>query len=118
MAAKANNFSYSELRATTEDFRLANKLGEGGFGPVYKLYFNPATVKMLSNLKYESNAWFVRWSTMCSKLSDQSEAENRVLVDENLITSKGTSMELSLAIVEKLFGCEKALDLTVNENFK
>ncbi|XP_058081032.1 protein DJ-1 homolog A-like isoform X2 [Magnolia sinica] len=103
MAAKANNFSYSELRATTEDFRLANKLGEGGFGPVYK---------------YESNAWFVRWSTMCSKLSDQSEAENRVLVDENLITSKGTSMELSLAIVEKLFGCEKALDLTVNENFK
>ncbi|XP_058085883.1 protein DJ-1 homolog B-like isoform X2 [Magnolia sinica] len=67
---------------------------------------------------YESNAWFVRWSTMCSKLSDQSEAKNRVLVDGKLITSRGTSMELSLAIVEKLFGCEKALDLAVNENFK
>ncbi|XP_058076800.1 putative serine/threonine-protein kinase [Magnolia sinica] len=78
MATKVNNFSYSELRAAIEDFSPANKLGEGGFGPVYKLYFNHATVKMLSNLKYESNAWFLRWSTMCSKLSDQSEAENSV----------------------------------------
>ncbi|KAK2986612.1 hypothetical protein RJ640_004368 [Escallonia rubra] len=50
---------------------------------------------------------------MCNKLSDPSEAENRVVVDGNLITSRGpgTSMEFSLAIVEKLFGREKALEL-------
>lgn len=50
---------------------------------------------------------------MCSKLSDQSEVENRVLVDGNLITSRGpgTSMEFALAIVEKLFGRQTALDL-------
>ncbi|KAI4333583.1 hypothetical protein L6164_018370 [Bauhinia variegata] len=50
---------------------------------------------------------------MCSKLSDQSEAENRVVVDGNLITSRGpgTSMEFALAIVEKLFGRKEALDL-------
>ncbi|XP_058095630.1 protein DJ-1 homolog B [Magnolia sinica] len=50
---------------------------------------------------------------MCSKLSDQSEAENRVLVDGKLITSRGpgTAMEFSLAIIEKLFSREKALDL-------
>ncbi|GMP41848.1 hypothetical protein CsSME_00011800 [Camellia sinensis var. sinensis] len=36
MDAKPYTFSYAELRAATEDFHPANKLGEGGFGPVYK----------------------------------------------------------------------------------
>ncbi|GAB4836659.1 hypothetical protein Ancab_001571 [Ancistrocladus abbreviatus] len=31
-------FSYSELRSATQDFSSANKLGEGGFGPVYKAW--------------------------------------------------------------------------------
>lgn len=50
---------------------------------------------------------------MCNKLSDQSEIENRVVVDGNLITSRGpgTSMEFALAIVEKFFGRSKALEL-------
>ncbi|KAK9674175.1 hypothetical protein RND81_12G216200 [Saponaria officinalis] len=50
---------------------------------------------------------------MCNKLSDQSEIENRVVVDGNLITSRGpgTSMEFALAIVEKFFGREKAIEL-------
>ncbi|KAL0407107.1 UNVERIFIED_CONTAM: putative LRR receptor-like serine/threonine-protein kinase [Sesamum latifolium] len=29
-------FSYAELKTATDDFNLTNKLGEGGFGPVYK----------------------------------------------------------------------------------
>lgn len=50
---------------------------------------------------------------MCDKLLDQSEAENRVVVDGKLITSRGpgTSLEFSLAIVEKLLGREKALEI-------
>ncbi|KAK7401780.1 hypothetical protein VNO78_13543 [Psophocarpus tetragonolobus] len=50
---------------------------------------------------------------MCSKLSDQSEVENRVVVDGNLITSRGpgTSIEFALAIVEKLLGRTLALEL-------
>lgn len=50
---------------------------------------------------------------MCDKLSDQSYCENRVVVDGNLITSRGpgTSLEFALAIVEKLFGRQKSLDL-------
>ncbi|GLT46236.1 hypothetical protein SLA2020_200070 [Shorea laevis] len=32
---RPNTFSYAELRAATDDFSPSNKLGEGGFGPVY-----------------------------------------------------------------------------------
>ena len=30
-------FSYAELKTATEDFNPTTKLGEGGFGPVYKV---------------------------------------------------------------------------------
>ncbi|CAI9784046.1 unnamed protein product [Fraxinus pennsylvanica] len=36
MDARPYTFSYVELRAATDDFSLSNKLGEGGFGTVYK----------------------------------------------------------------------------------
>lgn len=32
-----NLYSYKELRVATEDFSPANKIGEGGFGSVYKV---------------------------------------------------------------------------------
>jgi 4-methyl-5(b-hydroxyethyl)-thiazole monophosphate biosynthesis len=53
------------------------------------------------------------YPAMWNKLADQSECNNRVVVDGNLITSQGpgTSIEFSLATVEKLFGREKALEL-------
>lgn len=38
-------YSYKELRIATEDFRAVNKIGEGGFGSVYK-------VMILSHLCY------------------------------------------------------------------
>ncbi|KAL4291523.1 hypothetical protein GQ457_14G007910 [Hibiscus cannabinus] len=34
---RLKTFSYSELKAATEDFSPSNKLGEGGFGSVYKI---------------------------------------------------------------------------------
>ncbi|CAH8358213.1 unnamed protein product [Eruca vesicaria subsp. sativa] len=48
-----------------------------------------------------------------NRLSDQSHVEHRVVVDGNLITSRapGTAMECALAIVEKFYGREKALQL-------
>lgn len=53
------------------------------------------------------------YPAMCNKLSDQSHIEHRVLVDGNLITSRGpgTSLEFALAIVEKFYGREKGLQL-------
>ncbi|KAL0717228.1 hypothetical protein Bca4012_066550 [Brassica carinata] len=48
-----------------------------------------------------------------NRLSDKSHVEHRVIVDGNLITSRapGTAMECALAIVEKFYGREKALQL-------
>lgn len=34
---RPNTFTYAELRNATEAFNSANKLGEGGFGSVYKV---------------------------------------------------------------------------------
>ncbi|KAL1221491.1 putative LRR receptor-like serine/threonine-protein kinase [Cardamine amara subsp. amara] len=36
MDVKPYTFTYSELKSATQDFDPSNKLGEGGFGPVYK----------------------------------------------------------------------------------
>ncbi|XP_024046220.1 probable LRR receptor-like serine/threonine-protein kinase At1g56140 isoform X2 [Citrus clementina] len=38
--SKPNTFSYAELRSATQDFDPSNKLGEGGYGPVYKETMN------------------------------------------------------------------------------
>lgn len=32
-------FKYKDLRHATDDFCDSNKIGEGGFGPVYKVLF-------------------------------------------------------------------------------
>lgn len=34
-------FSFSTLKDATDEFSDANKLGEGGFGPVYKVNKSP-----------------------------------------------------------------------------
>jgi len=50
---------------------------------------------------------------MAHLLTDQSQCENRVVIDGNLITSRapGTATEFALAIVEKLFGRDKAISI-------
>lgn len=38
MVDRPDVFSYSELKSATETFSASNILGEGGYGPVYKVF--------------------------------------------------------------------------------
>ncbi|XP_020418727.1 probable LRR receptor-like serine/threonine-protein kinase At1g56130 isoform X2 [Prunus persica] len=55
-------FSFSELKSATNDFNPDNKLGEGGFGPVYKGTLNDGrviAVKQLSAASHQGKSQFV-----------------------------------------------------------
>ncbi|KAK9904542.1 hypothetical protein M0R45_000624 [Rubus argutus] len=55
-------FSFSELKTATNDFSPVNKLGEGGFGPVYKGILNDGraiAVKQLSAASQQGKKEFV-----------------------------------------------------------
>ncbi|GLT51792.1 hypothetical protein SLA2020_251760 [Shorea laevis] len=59
---RPNTFSYAELRAATDDFGPSNKLGEGGFGPVYKGKLSDGrvvAVKQLSVASHQGKSQFV-----------------------------------------------------------
>ncbi|XP_022749400.1 probable LRR receptor-like serine/threonine-protein kinase At1g56130 isoform X5 [Durio zibethinus] len=94
--AKPYTFSYAELRAATEDFNPANKLGEGGFGPVYKGRLDDErviAVKQLSVASRQGKSQFVTEIATISAVQHRNlvklygcciEADQRLLVYEYL----------------------------------
>eukprot|EP00250_Pteridium_aquilinum_P007008 c16807_g1_i1 orf=507-3563(-) len=50
MEAKPHMFTYNELKLSTEDFHMKNKLGEGGFGAVFKGHLSDGTVVAVKQL--------------------------------------------------------------------
>ncbi|GLJ38673.1 hypothetical protein SUGI_0788320 [Cryptomeria japonica] len=72
---------------------------------------SPAVVLEAHGLLKEKKA--TAHPAFSQKLADQSAADTRVVIDGNLITSRGpgTAMEFALAIVEKIFGQEKAISI-------
>ncbi|XP_031744751.1 probable LRR receptor-like serine/threonine-protein kinase At1g56140 isoform X2 [Cucumis sativus] len=89
-------FSYSELRDATNDFNSSNKLGEGGFGPVYKGTLNDGrvvAVKQLSVASHQGKSQFVAEIATISAVQHRNlvklygcciEADKRLLVYEFL----------------------------------
>ncbi|XP_050147520.1 probable LRR receptor-like serine/threonine-protein kinase At1g56140 [Malus sylvestris] len=62
LGPRLDTFSYAELRAATEDFNPSNKLGEGGYGPVYKGTLSDGrvvAVKQLSVASHQGKSQFV-----------------------------------------------------------
>ncbi|RZC67494.1 hypothetical protein C5167_011183, partial [Papaver somniferum] len=67
-----NSFTLRQMKAATNNFAAENKIGEGGFGPVYKGYLLDGTiiaVKQLSSKSKQGNREFVNEIGMISGLS-------------------------------------------------
>ncbi|KAI3466322.1 hypothetical protein Pfo_022985 [Paulownia fortunei] len=94
--ARPYTFSYAELRAATDDFNPTNKLGEGGFGPVYKGTLGDGrvvAVKQLSVASHQGKSQFVAEIATISAVQHRNlvklygcciEGDKRLLVYEYL----------------------------------
>ncbi|KAI4323200.1 hypothetical protein L6164_022826 [Bauhinia variegata] len=93
---KPYTFSYSELKDATDDFNFDNKLGEGGFGPVYKGTLDDGrviAVKQLSAGSHQGTSQFINEIAMISAVQHRNlvklygcciEEDKRILVYEYL----------------------------------
>ncbi|KAK7247215.1 hypothetical protein RIF29_42092 [Crotalaria pallida] len=69
--SQTGTFTLKQIREATDDFNPANKIGEGGFGPVYKGQLSDGTwiaVKQLSSKSRQGNREFLNEIGMISCL--------------------------------------------------
>ncbi|XP_003581672.1 probable LRR receptor-like serine/threonine-protein kinase At1g56130 [Brachypodium distachyon] len=69
IVGRPNVFSYSELRAATENFNSSNLLGEGGYGSVYKGKLNDGRVVAVKQLSESSNQGKIQFATEIETIS-------------------------------------------------
>ncbi|XP_021823717.1 probable LRR receptor-like serine/threonine-protein kinase At1g56140 [Prunus avium] len=96
LGPRPNTFSYAELGAATKDFNPSNKLGEGGYGPVYKGTLSDGrvvAVKQLSVASHQGKSQFVTEIATISTVQHRNlvklygcciEGSHRILVYEYL----------------------------------
>ncbi|XP_054789731.1 probable LRR receptor-like serine/threonine-protein kinase At1g56140 isoform X3 [Prosopis cineraria] len=94
---KPYTFNYSELKNATDDFNPGNKLGEGGFGPVFKGTLNDGrviAVKQLSVGSHQGKSQFIAEIAIISAVRHRNlvklsgcciEGNKRLLVYEYLV---------------------------------
>ncbi|KAK6270369.1 hypothetical protein POUND7_007474 [Theobroma cacao] len=70
-------YTYKELKSATEDFSLANKIGEGGFGSVYKGRLKNGNLAAIKVLSAESRQGVKEFMTEIKVISEV-EHENLV----------------------------------------
>ncbi|KAK1325671.1 putative LRR receptor-like serine/threonine-protein kinase [Acorus calamus] len=78
-------YSYKELKYATGDFSPANKIGEGGFGSVYKGKLKDGTIVALKVLSAESRQGVREFLTEINVISDMQH--------DNLVTLYGCCVE-------------------------
>ncbi|WCJ32249.1 Protein kinase superfamily protein [Euphorbia peplus] len=66
----ANSYTYKELRKATEDFCPTNKIGEGGFGSVYKGTLKDGTVAAIKVLSANSRQGVREFLTEIKMIAD------------------------------------------------
>ncbi|KAF7140305.1 hypothetical protein RHSIM_Rhsim06G0143000 [Rhododendron simsii] len=95
MDARPYTFSYAELKAATEDFNPANKLGEGGFGPVFKGYCRQTTFRSVPPWK----------ESICCRIATISVVQYR-----NLVKLYGCRIEVDKRLLVYEYLENKSLD--------
>ncbi|XP_024157132.1 probable LRR receptor-like serine/threonine-protein kinase At1g56140 isoform X2 [Rosa chinensis] len=112
--------SYSELKTATNDFDPSNKLGEGGFGPVYKGLLNDGrviAVKQLSAASHQGKNQFITEIATISAVQHNNlvtlygfctEGDKRLLVYEYLVNK---------SLDQALFAGERGLNLDWSTRF-
>ncbi|WVZ94616.1 hypothetical protein U9M48_040486 [Paspalum notatum var. saurae] len=88
---KVKIFSYSEMRKATHDFSRANKIGEGGFGSVFRGRLKDGTIVAVKVLSANSRQGIQEFVTELTSISD--------IIHENLITLVGCCAEGSHRIL-------------------
>ncbi|XP_075666180.1 putative LRR receptor-like serine/threonine-protein kinase At1g56130 isoform X1 [Castanea sativa] len=66
---RPNTFSYAELRSATDDFNPSKKLGEGGFGPVFKGTLSDGRIVAVKQLLVASHHGKSQFVTEISTIS-------------------------------------------------
>ncbi|KAL6843685.1 hypothetical protein ACP4OV_026256 [Aristida adscensionis] len=84
-------FSYNELRKASQDFSGANKIGEGGFGSVYRGMLKDGTIVAVKVLSATSRQGVREFLTELTAISD--------IKHENLVTLIGCCAEGSHRIL-------------------
>ncbi|GAV83940.1 LRR_1 domain-containing protein/Pkinase_Tyr domain-containing protein/Malectin domain-containing protein/LRR_4 domain-containing protein [Cephalotus follicularis] len=105
MASRPNTFSYSELKTATENFSASNKLGEGGYGPVYKGKLSDGrviAVKQLAVASRQGKSQFV------AEIATISAVQHR-----NLVKLYGCCIEGSRRLLVYEYLENKSLDQAV-----
>ncbi|GKV44299.1 hypothetical protein SLEP1_g51491 [Rubroshorea leprosula] len=108
IAPRPNTFSYAELRAATDNFSPSNKLGEGGFGLVYKGKLSDgrvAAVKQLSVASHQGKSQFV------TEIATISAVQHR-----NLVKLYGCCIEGKRHLLVYEYLENKSLDQALFEN--
>ncbi|KAJ4726421.1 Protein kinase superfamily protein [Melia azedarach] len=80
-----NMYSYKELRMATENFSLANKIGQGGFGSVYKGRLKDGTLAAIKVLSANSRQGVREFLTEINVIAD--------IKHENLVELYGCCVE-------------------------
>ncbi|GMG99318.1 hypothetical protein Nepgr_001158 [Nepenthes gracilis] len=108
--ARPYTFNYAELRSATEDFNSDNKLGEGGFGPVYKGTLSDGriiAVKQLSVASHQGKSQFV------AEIATISTVQHR-----NLVKLYGCCIEGAKRLLVYEYLENKSLDQALFGNYK
>nr|CAJ86313.1 H0525G02.10 [Oryza sativa] len=110
IVGRPNVFSYSELRSATENFSSNNRLGEGGYGAVYKGKLNDGRVVAVKQLSQTSHQGKKQFATEIETIS---RVQHRNLVKLYGCCLEGNNPLLVYEYMENgsldkaLFGTEK-----------